>query len=132
MRRAQAGWLVMAVAVAANLVGSGGCSHDPRIDERAVVVYSSRFCPVTEDKAYAAIYACGDFEPRIERPPTAALYLRDRGFALEDFPEETRSIVVDVSQGEADWRGLAEVPNAGPVNVFVWPGGQACRLSRDV
>lgn len=113
-------------------VTTSACKLDPEIEERPVFVYSPRSCPVGQSQAFAAIYAGGDFEPRVERPPTAALFLRDVGTAMADFPSATRSLVVDVSQADVDWRGLAEVPGSGPVNVLVWPGGEACRLTRNV
>lgn len=111
---------------------AAACSSEPRIEERPVVVYSPRECPVFEGEAYSVIYGAGDFEPSIERPPIASVFLRDLGQAMLDLPKETRSLVVDVSQRDAGWRGLADIPSKGPINVLVWPGGQACRLSRDV
>lgn len=111
------------------------CSKEPRIEERGVVVYSSRFCPVSQEAAYSVMYAAGDFEPAEDRPATSALFLRDVGTALAEFPSETRSIIVDVSQPgrDVDWRGYRErIPESGLVNVLVWPGGESCRLSRSV
>lgn len=111
------------------------CSRDPRIEERPVVVYSPRSCPVSQDSAYTVMYASGDFEPAEDRPATSSLFLRDVGASLAEFPSATKSVIVDVSQPgrDVDWRGYREdIPSAGPVNVLVWPGGESCRLSRNV
>ncbi len=108
------------------------CSPEPRIEERPVVVYSPRECPVFESEAYSVIYGAGDFEPSIERPPIASVFLRDLGQAMVDLPKETRSLVVDIAQRDSGWRGVADVFGRGPINVLVWPTGNACRLSRDV
>jgi hypothetical protein len=117
-------WIVAAAALS--------CSRDPTIEERAVVVYSPRACPVEQRDAYSVIYAGGDFEPSVTRPPTASVFLREVGRPLETLPKETRSVVVDISQGDATWRGFTEVPRQGPINVLVWPGGRSCQLSRNV
>jgi|GEM_PF-948696 len=122
---------VGAFAVAA-LALTSSCSRDPDIVERPIVIYSPRACPVSQSQAYSVIYAGGDFEPSIERPPTAGIFLRDVGRAMTELPKETRSVVVDISQGEVDWRGLTDIPPTGPINVLVWPGGETCRLTRDV
>ena len=122
---------ILAFAVAVLALGSS-CSRDPEIVERPVVIYSPRACPVSQSQAYSVIYAGGDFEPSIERPPTAGVFLRDVGRTMADLPKETRSLVVDISQGDVDWRGLSDVPKAGPINVLVWPGGESCRLTRDI
>ena len=116
----------------ATLALASSCSSDPDIVERAVVIYSPRACPVSQSEAYSVIYAGGDFEPSIERPPTAGVFLRDVGRAMAELPKETRSLVVDISQGDVDWRGVADVSGSGPINVLVWPGGESCRLTRDV
>jgi hypothetical protein len=122
-----------AVASALALLSFGSsCSRDPEIEERPVFVYSPRSCPVAQSEAYSVIYAGGDFEPSVERPPTAGVFLRDVGHAMNDLPRETRSLVVDVSQRDIDWRGLTDIPSKGPINVLVWPGGESCRLTRDV
>lgn len=121
-----AAFALLALALASS------CSREPDIVERPVVVYSPRSCPVSQSQAYSVIYAGGDFEPSIERPPTAGAFLREVGRAMADLPKETRSVVVDISQGEIDWRGLSDIPKSGPINVLVWPGGESCRLTRDV
>ncbi|MBX3219870.1 MAG: hypothetical protein KF795_05075 [Labilithrix sp.] len=125
--KASALWCGLAV-----LALSASCSRDPDIVERAVVVYSPRQCPVAQSEAYSVIYAAGDFEPSIDRPPTAGAFLNEVGRAMTGLPKETRSLVVDVSQRDFDWRGVADIPSSGPINVLVWRGGESCRLTRDV
>lgn len=117
------------------LAGFAGCSKDPRIEERPIVVYSPRSCPVSQDQAFGVLYASGDFEPADDRPAARSLFLRETGMRIDEFPQATRSVVVDVSQPgrDVDWRGLRDaIPSRGPVNVLVWPGGESCRLSRNV
>ncbi len=111
------------------------CSRDPRIEERSVVVYSPRSCPVSQESAYTVMYAAGDFEPAEDRPAASSLFLRDVGTVLGEFPSATKSVIVDVSQPgrDVEWRGYREtIPKAGTVNVLVWPGGESCWLSRNV
>jgi len=109
------------------------CTKDPRIEERSIVVYSSKSCPVSQESAYSVMYAAGDFEPPDDRPAAASLYLRETGRVMEEFPSSTRALLVDVSQGDVDWRGYRDdVPRQGPINVLVWPGGESCRLNGDV
>src|SRR6185369_15738969 len=121
--------MVMLVGAA---IALPGCSRDPDIEERSVFVYSPRACPISEAEAYSVIYANGDFEPSARRPPIASVFLRDVGRTMDDLPKQTRSLVVDVSQSDADWRGLTDIPKAGSINVLVWPGGNSCRLTHDV
>lgn len=108
------------------------CSLDPEIEQRPVFVYSPRACPVSQSEAYSVIYAGGDFEPSLEHPPTASVFLREVGRTMQDLPKATRSVVVDISQGDGAWRGLTDIPAKGPINVLVWPGGASCNLTRDV
>jgi hypothetical protein len=131
--------LALATILPVGLVGLvglvGACSKDPRIEERPIVVYSPRSCPVSQDAAFAVMYGAGDFEPADDRPAARTLFLRETGSVLEELPQYTRSLVVDVSQPgrDVDWRGIREtIPEAGAINVLVWPGGESCRLSRNV
>jgi hypothetical protein len=114
------------------VVTSASCSRDPEIDERAVVVFAPRACPISEADAFSVIYGGGDFEPSRDQPPTASFFLRDIGKRMDTLPRETRSLVVDVSQRDSAWRGLTDIPAQGPINVLVWPGARPCRLTRDV
>jgi hypothetical protein len=126
-----------AFALGSTALGLGalvGCSRDPEIEERSVFVYSPRACPVSQSDAYSVLYAGGDFEPSVDRPPTAEVFLREVGRTMANLPKQTRSLVVDVSQREIDWRGMTDFAftTKGPINVLVWPGGESCRLTRDV
>lgn len=109
------------------------CEKSPRIEERSVFVYSTKNCPVSSE-AYSVVYASGDFEPSLDRPPASAAFLRDVGFVMAELPAETRALLVDVSQRDVDvdWRGFADIPRSGPINVLVWPGGASCRLTQDI
>lgn len=122
--------LVLSLFGAAAIVAA--CSKDPEILERPVFVYSPRACPVSQSDAYSVIYAGGDFEPSQSHPPIASIFLREVGRAMTELPKETRSLVVDISQRDIDWRGLTDIPAEGPVNVLVWPAADACRLTRDI
>lgn len=114
------------------VVAGASCSREPEIVERSVVVFAPQACPISEAEAYSVMYAGGDFEPLRERPPIASVFLRDVGKRMDALPRETRALVVDVSQNDVDWRGIADVPTTGPINVLVWPGARTCRLTRDV
>ncbi|MBX3231876.1 MAG: hypothetical protein KIT84_11920 [Labilithrix sp.] len=113
------------------LCAGSACERDAAIESRSVVVYSLRSCPVAESQAFSVVYAAGDFEPTPEEPPIASQWLREVGKTMP-LPLGTRAIVVDVSERELGWRGVAEVPSSGPTNVLVWRGSEACRLTRDV
>jgi hypothetical protein len=120
-------------ALAGLLAVVPSCARDPIVQERAVFIHSPAACPVFADDAYSVIYAGGDFEPSQDRPPIASVFLRELGRSMEDLPNETRSLVVDVSQHDADWRGVTNVSEgSGPINVLVWPGEESCRLTLDV
>lgn len=111
------------------------CEKDPEIEERPIIVFSPRSCPVSQDQAFGVLYGAGDFEPADDRPAARSLFLRETGVRIEELPQATRSVVVDVSQPgrDVDWRGLRDaIPPKGPINVLVWPGGESCRLSRNV
>jgi hypothetical protein len=123
-------FLIVGVGVTA--ATAPGCKLEPSIEERTLVVYSPRSCPVSLTEAYSVISGSGDFEDA--QSAVCSLYLREVGSQLSQLPVNTRSVIVDVSQPaqQIDWHGTAEVPPAGPVNVLVWPEGETCRLSRNV
>jgi hypothetical protein len=108
------------------------CKPSPRIDERQLIVYSPLSCPVAQSQAFSVIYGNGDFDN--SAGTVSSLYLRDVGSTLTELPENTRSVIVDVSQAanDTDWRGTAEVPATGPVHVLVWDQAGTCTLTRDV
>ena len=122
------GGVVAAVALAA----APSCKPSTRFEDRPLVVYSPKSCPVSQSEAYSVIYGNGDFENA--ESAVSSLYLRDVGSLMSELPSTTRSVIVDVSHPSQsiDWRGTAEVPAAGPINVLVWPGGETCRLTRNV
>lgn len=111
---------------------TASCTPSPNVEERTLVVHAPRSCPVSQSEAFSVIYGNGDFDE--SRIAVESLYLREVGRRLSDLPPETRSVIVDVSHPSQsiDWRGTAEVPKFGTVNVLVWPGSETCRLSRNV
>jgi hypothetical protein len=108
------------------------CTPSTRFEDRPLVVYSPKSCVLSQSDAFSVIYGNGDFENADSA--VSSLYLRDVGALMSELPATTRSVIVDVSEPgrSVDWRGTAEVPSAGPINVLVWPGGETCRLSRNV
>ncbi|MDB4946445.1 MAG: Rhs family protein [Labilithrix sp.] len=114
------------------VIGAAACKMDPAVEDRPVVLYSLRSCPVSQSEAYSVIYGNGDFDDA--QSAVSSLYLRDVGSTLAELPPQTRSVIVDVSQPArtVDWRGTAEVPASGPVNVLVWPGSETCPMTRNV
>ena len=108
------------------------CKPSARFEDRPLVVYAPKSCPVAQSEAYSVIYGNGDFEG--SEAAVASLYLRDVGREMSELPAETRSVIVDVSHPakSVDWRGTAEVRSSGAINVLVWPGGETCRLTRSV
>lgn len=113
------------------LLAASSCSEEPRPIERPMVLHSPRSCPASQD-AYAVVYASGDFEPSSERPPSASLFLREIGRTMESLPAQTRSLLVDVSQGDASFFGVGDVPSSGPTHILVWPRSKTCSLTGDV
>jgi hypothetical protein len=120
------------LALGAFTVCIAACTPSPNIEERTLYVYAPRSCPVSQSEAYSVIYGNGDFDD--SESTVASLYLRDVGREMTELPSATRSVIVDVSHPaqSIDWRGTAEVPKSGAVNVLVWPGSETCRLSRNV
>ena len=117
------------VSVVASVAPS--CKLQPTIEERMLVVYAPRSCPVSQSEAFSVIYGSGDFEDA--QSAVSSLYLRQVGATLTELPAKTRSVIVDVSQQSVGWRGTAEVPHSGPINVLVWPtGNETCVLTRNV
>lgn len=108
------------------------CARDPEIIERPIVIHSPRACQISQSQAYAFVYGAGDFEPSVDTPPTGSAFLREVGLPMTGLPASTRALVVDISQGAVDWRGVAEVPPSGPVNILVWPSRETCSLTRNV
>jgi hypothetical protein len=108
------------------------CNPKTRFEDRPLVVYSPSSCYVSQSEAYSVIYGNGDFENADSA--VSSLYLRDVGSLMSELPATTRSVIVDISAPgrSVDWRGTAEVPAAGPINVLVWPGGETCKLTRNV
>ena len=131
LSRAVAGGVV-AVGVLVLVSTAPSCKPSTRFEDRALVVYSPKSCLISESEAYSVIYGNGDFENA--NAAVSSLYLRDVGSLMSELPTTTRSVIVDVSAPgrSVDWRGTAEVPPTGPVNVLAWPGGETCRLTRDV
>lgn len=121
----------MFVGVAALAVS---CKKDPEILQRSLVVYSLRQCPVAQNDAYAVVYGGGDFEATTAHPPTSSQFLRNIGATMSSLPVDTRSLVVDVSENDLEWRGQTEVSTSGSgdVNVLVWRTTESCWMTRDV
>lgn len=121
--------LVVAGAIVA---GAAACTPSPNVEQRMLYVNAPRSCPVSQAEAFSVVYGNGDFDE--SQNAVASLYLRDVGREMTELPSATRSVIVDVSHPSqsVDWRGTAEVPPSGAVNVLVWPGGETCRLSRNV
>ena len=121
----------MAVAIA--IVGLAyACTPSPEVEQRAVVLHAPSACPVSQSDASSVFYAGGDFEPASGAPPSASVFLRDIGRTLSGLPEQTRALHVDVSDHDDVWRGLADVPSHGAIDVLVWPARSSCRLSANV
>jgi hypothetical protein len=118
--------------VGAAVASATSCKPSVQFEDRPLVLHSPSSCPVSQSEAYSVIYGNGDFEDA--QSAVSSLYLRDVGAEMSELPRDTRSVIVDVSHPaqSVDWRGTAEVPPAGPINVLVWPGGETCRLTRNV
>lgn len=103
------------------------CNRDPEIVQRPIIVNSPKSCPVT-NAAFAAMYAGGDFD----NPPLSSQRLKDIGREMPAFPANTRSLVVDISEGDISARGVGRVAETGPTNVLVWRASQVCDLTQNV
>lgn len=123
--------LVLVLATSSLVIATPSCTKEPILDERAIVVYSPRACPIDQAEAFAVVYAGGDFEASADQAPVARFFLRDLGQGAA-LPETSRAFIVDVSQRDAAWRGLANVGARGPVNVLVWPSEASCSLGGDI
>jgi hypothetical protein len=107
------------------------CGKDPRIERRTVLLHVPRECALASD-AYAVFYAYGDYERTPDAPSEEGQFLHQTGQRLSKLPAEARALIVDVAFGERAWRGQAEVPSSGDVDVLLWPHRSPCRLTGDV
>ena len=108
------------------------CKVEPIIEERTIYVHSPLSCPVSQREAHSVIYGNGDFDD--SQSTVSSLFLSEVGKELTELPAATRSFIVDVSHPtqSIDWSGTAEVPPSGSIDVLLWPGGETCKLSRNV
>jgi hypothetical protein len=121
-------------AALACALASPACSRDPDYEDRPIYLHSPKSCPLLEESAFSYVYGGGDFDPPAGTTPVAQVFWKDTGALLLGLPAKTRSVVVDVSQrGQSQtWRGFANVPASGPIDVLAWGTTEACWLSQNV
>jgi hypothetical protein len=122
----------MGVVCAICVVACGGafgtaCRKDTVIETRAVAMHVPSSCALGSDKAYGLFVASGDFDPVV----SDGVRLADVGAGLT-LPQNARALVVDVSSGDAEWRGVRDVGASGNVDVLLLPFQATCALSGDV
>ncbi len=137
----------LAVLALACLVLSG-CQRSAEVIVRPVRLNTLEGCAVSPERAFALLHGWGDFDvderaspagdfpggSRTSASAAESLYLRDLGAQLTRLPTGSRSIVASVSQPDPAraWRGIARVPEQGPIDLLLWPETEACRFSQPV
>jgi hypothetical protein len=105
------------------------CGHKTETVTRTVRSHAPFSCaPDPASSPYGYFLASGDFDPSIGVEHS----MSDVGADLPGVPASTRAIVIDVSAGDGDWRGVADVSPSGDVDVLLWPFLSACALSSRV
>ena len=124
--------IVLVLGAGATIAVAAACKPSPIIEERMLLVHAPLSCPVSQREAYSVVYGNGDFDD--SQSAVVSLFLDEVGKELTELPAATRSVIVDVSHPaqSVDWSGTAEVPPSGTIDVLVWPGGETCKLSRNV
>ena len=140
MKRSKARARLVAFALAASVLVpcSAACTKETRIETRTIVMHVPASCALgsgsgasgnggSSDRAYGLFLASGDFDPAA----SDGRRLADVGTTLT-LPPSTRALVVDVSNGDAEWRGVRDVGASGDVDVLLLPFQSTCALSGDV
>ena len=100
------------------------CSREPEIEERPVLVYSPRACPVSQAEAYSVIYAGGDFTTVREAGGNRPDQTRNRAMAFDartgaidpDFTPDVDKGEVSVMLPAPDGESLYMGGNFGYIN----------------
>jgi hypothetical protein len=118
-----------ALASAALAVAASACDRSPNVVSRTITLHFSSRCALPED-GYAMYYAYGDFQPTPDAPAQDRRFLSQTGGVLAGLPATARSLVLDVSdaRGDGRWLGVGSVPQAGDVDVMLWPASGPCAL----
>ena len=104
------------------------CNSEAHVTLRTVTMHVPAAC-AAGDRAYAEFYALGDFEPS---PPKSGHLLSNLGERLPEIDAASRAIVALVTDNGGDWRGVANVPEIGDVDVLLLPSIASCELSTPV
>jgi hypothetical protein len=108
-----------------------GCRGGASTTTRTVTVYAPSACaPGTaglDGGAYATYLALGDFES--PGPPAAGHLLGDLGDPLPEIDEACRALVVEATESDMAWSGVATLAPAGDVGVLLLPTLRSCAFA---
>ena len=106
----------------------GACTKSPRVETRAVTLHAVASCAPGAG-AYGLYSPFGDFQPTSSPP---SLPLANVGAELAGMPDDTREVVVDVIDGESQWRAHSLVPASGDVDLLLLAYQSPCALTDSI
>jgi len=128
-KRSKAGALAVGGASVAMAALVWACTKTPTVVTRTVTAYVPATCDVS-GSPYAVYTATGDFDPAAAIEQTLAPSAL--GAVLGGFPPDARVLLANVSANDANWRGIADVPASGDVDLLLWPLGAPCALTGSI
>jgi hypothetical protein len=111
------------------MVLAGGCQKDPVITTREVTLHAPQSCAPglsnLDAGAFAVYHALGDYEPAV---PADGHLLTVVGTALPEIDPAARTLLVDTTEQDRVWEGVAPLAPAGDVDVLLLPSTTPCAL----
>jgi len=116
-------------ALLGSVVAIGACGKSPRVDTRAITLHAAAAC-APGASAFGLYYSYGDFQPQGSPP---SLSLANVGAELAGMPDDTREVVVDVTDvTEAQWSANTLVPDTGNVDLLLLAYQSPCALTDSI
>jgi hypothetical protein len=114
------------VALLGSAVAIGACTKSPRVETRAITLHAAAEC-APGAAAFGLYDSFGDFQPPATPP---SLPLANLGAELMGMPDDTREVVVDVTDvTEGQWRAHTLVPDTGDVDLLLLAYQSPCALT---
>jgi hypothetical protein len=95
------------------------------VTTRTVTLHAPKACAVG-DGAYVQYFELGDFDAEA---PSSGHLAKETGQPLTEIDQAARALVVEATQSDRTWDGVAPVASTGDVDVLLLPARSACPLS---
>jgi hypothetical protein len=105
-----------------------GCGKSPPVTTRTVTLHTPKACAVGGG-AYVQYFELGDFEATA---PSSGHLAKETGQQLAEIDQAARALVVEATQSDRTWDGVAPLASTGDVDVLLLPARSACPLSPSV